>query len=68
MFFPIKKFWCVFRPVLIERMVHRINFIMEIISEILSSLIVIFLWMAIYRVLPVSLHSGRRSAQGPVGA
>ena len=30
-------------------MVYRVNFFMEILSGILSSLIVIFLWMAIYR-------------------
>ena len=30
-------------------MAYRLNFLMEILSGILSSLIVIFLWMAIYR-------------------
>jgi ABC-2 type transport system permease protein len=30
-------------------MAYRVNFLMEILSGILSSLIVIFLWMAIYR-------------------
>lgn len=43
------KFWCVFRLVWIERMAYRINFLMEIISGILSSLIVVFLWITIYR-------------------
>jgi ABC-2 type transport system permease protein len=32
-----------------ERMVYRVNFFMEILSGILSSLIVIFLWIAIFR-------------------
>lgn len=32
-----------------ERMVYRVNFFMEILSGIFSSLIVIFLWMAVYR-------------------
>jgi ABC-2 type transport system permease protein len=43
------KFWCVFKLVWIERMAYRINFLMEVISAILSSLIMVFLWMAIYR-------------------
>jgi len=34
-------------------MVYRVNFFLEILSGILSSLIVVFLWMAIYR------YSGR---------
>lgn len=33
----------------IERMVYRINFFMEVLSGILSSLIVILLWIAIYK-------------------
>jgi ABC-2 type transport system permease protein len=45
----VKKFWYVFKLAWIERMVYRVNFFMEILSGILSSLIVIFLWMAIYR-------------------
>jgi ABC-type uncharacterized transport system permease subunit len=50
----IVKFWSVFRLVWIERMVYRVNFFLEILSGILSSLIVVFLWMAIYR------YSGQR--------
>jgi len=34
-------------------MVYRVNFLLEILSGILSSLIIVFLWMAIYR------YSGR---------
>jgi ABC-2 type transport system permease protein len=49
MYPSVKKFWYVFKLAWIERMVYRVNFFMEIISGILSSLIVIFLWMAIYR-------------------
>jgi ABC-2 type transport system permease protein len=43
------KFWLVFKLTWIERMAYRVNFFMEILSGILSCLIVIFLWMAIYR-------------------
>ena len=43
------KFWSVFKLVWIERLVYRVNFFLEILSGILSSLIVVFLWVAIYR-------------------
>jgi ABC-2 type transport system permease protein len=43
------KFWLIFKLVLIERMVYRVNFFLDILSGILSSLIVVFLWIAIYR-------------------
>jgi ABC-2 type transport system permease protein len=43
------KFWSVFKLVWIERLVYRVNFFLEILSGILSSLIVVFLWIAIYR-------------------
>lgn len=43
------KFWYVFKLVWIERMTYRVNFFMEVLSGILSSLIVVFLWFAIYR-------------------
>jgi len=49
MYYSVKKFWSVFKLVWIERMAYRVNFFMEILSAILSSLIVIFLWIAIYR-------------------
>jgi ABC-type uncharacterized transport system permease subunit len=49
MYHALVKFCFVFRLAWIERMVYRVNFFMEIISGILSSLIVIFLWIAIYR-------------------
>lgn len=49
MYYSIKKFWFVLRLVWVERMVYRVNFFIEILSGILSSLIVIFLWIAIYR-------------------
>lgn len=45
----IGKFWAVFKLVWIERMAYRINFFLEILSGIVSSLIVVFLWLAIYR-------------------
>jgi ABC-2 type transport system permease protein len=43
------KAWYIFKLVMMERMAYRLNFFMQILSGILSSLIVIFLWMAIYR-------------------
>jgi len=49
----VAKFRSIFKLVWIERMVYRVNFFLEILSGILSSLIIIFLWMAIYR------HSGK---------
>jgi len=45
----LKKFWSVFKLTWIERLVYRANFCLEILSGILSSLIVVFLWMAVYR-------------------
>jgi ABC-2 type transport system permease protein len=39
----------VFKLVWIERLAYRVNFFLEILSGILSSLIVIFLWLAVYR-------------------
>ena len=41
--------WTVFKLTWVERLVYRTNFILEILSGILSSLIVVFLWFAIYR-------------------
>jgi ABC-type uncharacterized transport system permease subunit len=43
------KFWFTFEFVWIERLVYRVNSFLEILSGILSSLIVVFLWMVIYR-------------------
>jgi len=43
------KFWSIFKLVWIERLVYRVNFCLEVLSGILTSLIVVFLWMAIYR-------------------
>ena len=43
------KLWSIFKLVWIERLVYRVNFSLEILSGILSSLILLFLWMAIYR-------------------
>jgi len=45
----LTKLWCVFKLVWIERLVYRVNFVLEILSGILSSLIIVFLWMAIYK-------------------
>ena len=46
------KFWSVVRLVWAERLVYRVNFFLEVLSGILSSLIIVFLWMAIYRSAP----------------
>ena len=43
------KFWFVFKLTWLERLAYRVNFFMEILSGVMSSLILIFLWMAIYR-------------------
>jgi ABC-2 type transport system permease protein len=45
----ILKAWTVFKLVWIERIVYRVNFCLEIFSSIVSSLIVVMLWMAIYK-------------------
>jgi ABC-2 type transport system permease protein len=45
----LKKFWMVFKLMWIERMAYRVNLFLEILSGILSSLIIVFLWMAIYK-------------------
>ena len=45
----IWKFWTAFKLVWIERIVYRVNFCLEIFSGIVSSVIVVFLWLAIYR-------------------
>lgn len=47
-FFMI-KFWYVLKLVWIERMAYRVNFFLEILSGIIATLIVVFLWMAVYR-------------------
>lgn len=43
------KYVAIFKLTWIERMAYRVNFFMEVLSGILTSLIVILLWMAIYR-------------------
>jgi len=43
------KAWIVFKLVWIERIAYRVNFCLEILSGIVSSLIVVFLWLAIYK-------------------
>jgi ABC-2 type transport system permease protein len=45
----ICKLWIVFKLVWIDRMAYRVNFCLEILSGIVSSLIVVFLWLAIYK-------------------
>jgi ABC-2 type transport system permease protein len=43
------KFWYILRWVWIERLTYRMNFLLEVVSGIVSSLIVAFLWLAVYR-------------------
>jgi len=57
------KFWLIFKLVWIERMVYRVNFFLEILSGILSSLIIVFLWIAIYRHAGVTIIGGYSLAE-----
>ncbi len=43
------KFLAIFKMVWLERMAYRVNFFLQIVSGILSSLIIVLLWMAIFR-------------------
>jgi ABC-type uncharacterized transport system permease subunit len=45
----LTKVWCVLRLVWSERLVYRVNFLLEILSGLCSSVILVFLWIAIYR-------------------
>jgi ABC-2 type transport system permease protein len=45
----LTKAWCVLRLVWSERLVYRVNFLLEILSGLCSSVILVFLWIAIYR-------------------
>jgi ABC-2 type transport system permease protein len=49
---------CVFRLAWIERLIYRVHFFLEIMSGILSTLILVFLWMAIYRNAPHEVLGG----------
>jgi hypothetical protein len=49
MYRALLKLWHVFKLAWVERMVYRVNFVMTIISGIVSWLILVFLWLAIYR-------------------
>lgn len=42
----------IIKLIFIERITYRVNFFLQVLSSILSSLIVVFLWMAIYRQDP----------------
>ncbi len=39
----------VLKLVLIERLAYRLNFFLQVLSGVLTSLIILFLWMAVYR-------------------
>lgn len=43
------KLWHVFKLTWIERMAYRVNFMLEILSGIVSALIIVFLWLAVYK-------------------
>ena len=57
------KFWHVLKLVWIERMAYRVNFLLEVVSGIASSLIVVFLWLAIYRGAGRELIGGYTAAE-----
>jgi ABC-2 type transport system permease protein len=59
----IKKSLLVFKLVWIERMIYRANFYLEILSSILASLIVVFLWLAVYRNSTRALIGGYSIAE-----
>ena len=54
----ILKLWIVFKLVWINRMAYRVNFCLEILSGIVSSLIVVFLWLAIYKSSALNFIGG----------
>ncbi|UCF30862.1 MAG: ABC-2 family transporter protein [bacterium] len=45
----LTRYWFAFRLVFQERMAYRVNFFLEVLSGIFASLIVVFLWLAVYR-------------------
>ncbi|UCF92198.1 MAG: ABC-2 family transporter protein [Desulfobacterales bacterium] len=57
------KFWYIVKLVWIERMAYRMNFLLEVVSGIVSSLIVVFLWLAIYRSAGRELIGGYTVAE-----
>ncbi len=48
------KCLAVLKLVLVERLVYRLNFFLQVASGVLTSLIIVFLWMAVYRGNSVS--------------
>ena len=59
----LPKFWCVLKLVWIERMAYRVNFLLEVVSGIVSSLVIVFLWLAIYRSAGRELIGGYTVAE-----
>jgi ABC-2 type transport system permease protein len=45
----VTKFWWIFKLVWTERLVYRVNLLLEVLSSLFSSIILVFLWIAIYR-------------------
>lgn len=45
----LSRYGFAFRLVFMERMAYRVNFFLEVLSGIFASLIVVFLWLAVYR-------------------
>lgn len=55
---PASKCLAGLKLVLVERLVYRLNFFLQIASGVLNSLIIVFLWMAVYRGNTVSSPGG----------
>ena len=43
------KYWLIIKLVWIEKMTYRVNFCLEIVSSVVSSVILVCLWLAVYR-------------------
>jgi ABC-2 type transport system permease protein len=57
------RYWYIFRLVWIEQMAYRVNFLLEIGSITVSQVIVVFLWLAIYRSAQEATLGGYSAAQ-----
>ena len=54
----VAKAAAVFRIAWMERLAFRVNFVLEVASGILSAVIVVLVWMAVYRAAPRPLIGG----------
>lgn len=55
---PASKCLAVLKLVPVERPVYHLNFLLQIASGVLNSLIIVFFWMAVYRGNSVSSPGG----------